>query len=441
MRPPYLLAFRLVVALAALAGAANALSALRDYGPLVARTLEEAGREAASGGLRLPASALLWARMEVGIRHLLPLGECLLALVLVWRAAHRVEARLLALFLVCSGMRLDALPGLDAGAWGTRLRDVTAALAVPALVHFAAVFPRRLTPEALRRADRLRHDGILDRLLGALTAPLRWGWKGIARLVPGEVGRAARDGRLVAWGGDRMLDPRWLWGTTLVLLLVPDAIPVLVEGRVPGIGSTLSTALALLATVVGIAGWIALPALGLHYLRAGYALADEEGRRRVLWFIQGLNVAFCSLLLGSGALVLTTLLARNTEPQLIVSALTNAGIAAMPVFFAVAIFYHGAVEPSLVIQKTAVITIVAVALSVGFSFLEEILSSRAAARMGLSSELGDATAGVIAGLTFGPLKNRLMALADRWSGPPVAAPPQGSTTAGGAPLALAATAE
>jgi hypothetical protein len=138
-----------------------------------------------------------------------------------------------------------------------------------------------------------------------------------------------------------------------------------------------------------------------------YRSADAEGRRRLLWLAQGM-VAFAMVAALQVALVVLT---RVTPLRIPLAAweywLRLAALVAGLAFLAVAVFYRGALDPALVLRRTAVYGIVGLGLVFVFTAVEDLTSSWLAERLGLGETAGSWLAGGVVALIVGSLHDAL----------------------------------
>lgn len=166
-----------------------------------------------------------------------------------------------------------------------------------------------------------------------------------------------------------------------------------------------ATTLVPLTPPLGMALALGVAAASLHGQWTMYRAADGEGRRRVLWLAQGL-VAFTLVATLQVALVILTRVTLLRIPLpgweywLRLAALF-AGLA----FLAVAVFYRGALDPALVLRRTAVYGILGVGLVFLFTGIENLTSSWLAARLGLGESAGAWLAGGVVAVLVGSLQD------------------------------------
>lgn len=312
-----------------------------------------------------------------GIEHawfvsLIVLAQAGFAIALAWRAAHRADARALALFLTAlavaeghSAYAVQAL-GLD-WRFGYRVTWVATLGALAAFLRFAAHFPA-----ALSSADVLSRPG--GRPVGALRRRL---WPALLR-------------------------PAVVWGAAALL-----ALPTLVGDRLGG-GTPLLFAVLLPWTVVQ----------GVRMLRAGRRVAEPALRRRALWIVQGFVAGLAVL---AAAIVLRLVAAQVPQSA------TIAALAALPlhnlvtVLFvagcAMAAFYDGGVDPALTIRRTAVYGALGLTVAFLFSGIEGLVGGVMVRTLGLSDAGATWFAGGASALLVGAVRARAESLGARLLGP------------------------
>lgn len=152
---------------------------------------------------------------------------------------------------------------------------------------------------------------------------------------------------------------------------------------------------------VGMAIALGVAAAALHGQLSMYRAADAGGRRRVLWLAQGM-VAFTVVAALQVALVVLT---KVTPLRIPVPGweywLRLAALVAGLGFLAVAVFYRGALDPGLVIRRTAVYGILGVGLVFLFTGVETLTSSWLTERLGLGESAGSWLAGSVVALIVG----------------------------------------
>ncbi|HSW29108.1 MAG TPA: hypothetical protein VLH75_06365 [Longimicrobiales bacterium] len=158
---------------------------------------------------------------------------------------------------------------------------------------------------------------------------------------------------------------------------------------------------------VGMAVALGVAAASLFNEGTMYRAADAQGRRRVLWLAQGM-VAFTVVAALQVALVVLT---RVTPLRIPLAGweywLRLAALVAGLAFLGVAVFYRGALDPALVLRRTAVYGIVGVGLVFVFTAVEDLTSSWLTERLGLDESAGSWLAGTVIALIVGSLHDAL----------------------------------
>jgi NADH:ubiquinone oxidoreductase subunit K len=315
-----------------------------------------------------------------------------LSLSLAWRNWHRGDARALATFLalaawVLAGDGLWALLRLaGTPAWLARTVDLSIPVCVvagmAAMLRFSCTFPRPLTPAELASPGASR----AARVLSALQ---RWSTN------------AAGVRRAAVW-------------LSVGAILVPQTVLIAASalGDAHAIPSVLKYGL--LGLLLGSM------TVSAANLRAGYRVADVEGRRRIFWVLEGFLLATAIALLASALKVLQDMTGYAPAVPFWYGMAMMAAFTALLGCVAVAMFYAGALDPALAIRRTAVVGLVGVMTVILFATLEQALQGWLGQRLGLSDRAGGVLTGVAVGLTFEPLRARSSALVDRvlarWSG-------------------------
>jgi hypothetical protein len=300
---------------------------------------------------------------------------------LVWRGLHLRSAQALLAFIIIFNLPAFTLfkLGLPVEMLFQTSMVLNVAWMLP-LVMFAAVFPRRLTKEDLLVVRK--SGGRIRRVLGS---PFRW--LRSAMLEPGAA--------MVA----------------VVIVLVLSAWP---GGLLPFLFLLLSM-------------WLAA-----SYLRAGFLVADEEGRRRVLWIVNGFSGAFWLMLIGGIGMILVSVsvgishgiaheLGHEADDLLIpywimlgVECVYILAMLIILVSIVAAILYRGAMDPGLVLRKTTVYGALGVCLAFLFAILENVLSSQVEVRFGMPGATGGWLAGGLTALAIGPLHHRIKRRSDKF---------------------------
>jgi hypothetical protein len=299
------------------------------------------------------------------------IAAAVLAVALAWRRSAQSGTFPLAIFLalLASFFSHDALyrwaAQADLSQRTTEWIDLTAPAALifmtASLVRFSAVFPQPLD------ATAVRSRGSLGALRRAALSP-RPVWTTAAALM-GVIVIAS------ALGGDSA--PRYVR---------PFTLPVIVAALLISVGN----------------------------VRLGYRAADLAGRRRMFWVMEG-------FLLMGGVIALATvvriarLLVGAPSPQ---SGLWFAAPALLAFFLLlvcliIAMFFSGALDPTLALQRTAVYGVVGIALVFLFTAVESAVHEHVKAWLGLSDSNSGILVGGVVALSVEPLKHRISRLSDR----------------------------
>jgi hypothetical protein len=331
----------------------------------------------------------------------------LLALTLVARSWGRPGARALALFLA-------AVSTL----WGSILRliDVQAAadsvqiqlqassslevfvlssaviIASAAFLRFSALFPGPLPATALPPGRRFP---VLRRARLALLRPRTvWLIAAAAIAVAAVYGPVA--GRLIALIMTGTLDVESVLATDAAVRRVWLA------GLV-GVATVTMFILPLTAMIVG-----------MRNLGAGYRVAATEERRSLLWLVAGTSIAGWMILVPLIAIPFTIIASLSPDWLAYVAGLLLVFAPAVLVgSVAVAIFYSGAVDPALVLQRSTIYGILGVMAFVLFTALESLLSNVFVASLGMPGLVGSILAGCVAAGVLVPLRRALSKMSNR----------------------------
>lgn len=358
-------------------------------------------RAADAGGVRGVIIAVLVLTLLSGP------AAAVLALALAWRSWDRDDARPLATFLALAAFVLSG-----DGLWW--------------LMSMAGA------PEWVRSGVDL---SIPVCALAGMAAMLRFSCSFPRPLVPGEVtGGPSRPGRMAAaaqrWSTDATGVGRVALGSILGLILVPESIRIAAAEA----GHPLPNFFVLKYIVFGML--LSSMAVSALNLRAGYRVADAEGRRRIFWVLEG-------FLLATGIAVLASMLKVLQDATGYVPPLRfwyglsmMLAFAALLACVAIAMFHAGALDPALAIRRTAVAGVVGVSMVVTFAALEQVLQGYVGQWLGLSDRVGGILTGVGVGMTFEPLRARTATFVEgvlaRWSSPAAVAEASPAVAASGA---------
>lgn len=419
-----LLAFGLIRALQRVANPAEPIE--KTFARMVA-----AEKEAAHPPLAEDARA--WAHADVVLGAGTRIAMAVLAGALLWGAAvTRPEGRALAIFLTGWAGWLPApcsCPGIP-------FADLVSAgkivLVTGGLLRFAALFPRPLTVHDLRSGRRAKRSHAagrwsrlragLARLAGRWRVPARWGGEvlhalGWALLL--EVTRTLVQLFIAypffvgaSWEALQAIDDSvsdWFVLPVAALLfylrvgrewhplrpLFQPISPMLADVKARGLLNP--TAVWMLAIGIGVLGWlgeryeplmVGMVVLfiiawyqGLRLFRIGYALAEELDRRRALWLVQGFFAfAFALILFAFGD---DTVHARGLHGLGASRVPMNLSFLFLILGLSIGIFYHGALDPRLVIRRTTLFAGLAVLGTVLFNAMQDLVADTIGGFIGL----------------------------------------------------------
>lgn len=185
---------------------------------------------------------------------------------------------------------------------------------------------------------------------------------------------------VLAW----LLKPAVLWPVVALLTLADTFVP---------------------EAVVSSVARLCIIGLGIVYFYVNYRGGDAEARRRVLWFLAwAVAAATISLV----ALAVKTVLGPDA-PRLLRTAINltlNAlnSLAQLTCVVA-AVFYVGAISPSLVIRKTVVFGLTTALLLFVFATVEVFLHHQIVHFLHVTDTLASSLLGGAFGLTFHPVKH------------------------------------
>ncbi|MFG1691436.1 hypothetical protein ACGF5M_04710 [Gemmatimonadota bacterium] len=179
---------------------------------------------------------------------------------------------------------------------------------------------------------------------------------------------------------------------------------------------------------VGMAWAFGVAVASLMNWRGMYRAADADGRRRILWLAQGL-VAFVVV---GGLQMALVVLVQTTPLRIPIPGweywLRTVALFSALGFLALAVFYRGALDPGLVLRRTALYGLGGVVLVFVFTAIEDLSAAWLAERLGLGENAGSWFAGGVVALLLGPIHSTLSKAAGKGSRPGTEAP-QNNTTA------------
>lgn len=154
--------------------------------------------------------------------------------------------------------------------------------------------------------------------------------------------------------------------------------------------------------------------LGIVYFHIHYRTGDADAKRKVLWFLAAaMATAVVSLL----AVAFTAVVGDGgSEGLRTVVGVTLVGLDNLShlVFIAAAVFYVGAISPSLVIRKTVVYGLTSALLLFAFATVEVFLHHQIVHFLHVTDTLASSLIGGAFGLTFHPVKHYFETILDRF---------------------------
>lgn len=286
-------------------------------------------------------------------------------------------------------------------------------LAVVDLLMFFAEYPRRLTGRDVRADLRQRATPtVLSKQRLRLTRLLEALLKRIDGLDVVE--RWARHDE-VFWR--ITLHPAFRWGTPVVA--AATGLLLMLENS--------NRARTVLELVV-LAGAFLLPIQAFGAMGVKYRLGTADDRRHIEWIYLGPVVGFIiAMFLFWIPLLLFPMFGTETFdnsrllgvplidwPNIGISSFMPILIASFLLGLAFSVFYTGAIDPRLAIRRSLMVGLSAIALTVVFVALENLLSTELASRLGLSSQAGLLISGAAAAMAFAPLRAKLEKMVERW---------------------------
>jgi hypothetical protein len=312
----------------------------------------------------------------------------LLALLLVWRVWHQRDARVLAVFLAAIAYAMGgdgywtALSAAEAPVWlllsVDSLLPLSLIVALAAIIHFSALFPRPLTTDDVAAAPGLGR-GAPAAIVGA---GQRWAMR------PRAVAGAA-----AALG--------------LGIVLPVQVINYVAKARGLDV-SVLGPAKVVMITIL-LCGML----IAAANLRTGYRSADRDGRRRVYWILEGFLAATAILGTASVVWVAERLGWLGFPLSNWYSLAAVLAFVALLACIAVAMFGAGALDPSLAMKRTVAAGLAGAAMVLLFAVMEQLVQELLVEWMGMSDRAGGVLTGASVALLFEPVRKRSTALAAR----------------------------
>jgi hypothetical protein len=162
---------------------------------------------------------------------------------------------------------------------------------------------------------------------------------------------------------------------------------------------------------------LTIVALGIIYFYVSYRSGDAESRRKVLWFLalavcvaafELIGVALRAMLGGSRV-------SASSQLRVIISVALNSSFYLAEIgCTAAALFYAGAISPSLVIRKTVVYGLTIPLFLFGFATIEVFTAEHLVEALRITDHFASAMIGGVFGLAFHPVKQRVEKLLERF---------------------------
>ena len=320
---------------------------------------------------------------------------CLLALVIVWKIGTRSDARFLALFL-----------SLLAFFWG-----------------------------ALFRFLQVKHDFVNEKQEISISVTVGGFWP--PALLSGAVLAAAAFLSFAAAFPTDAGRPRWLtnsriWLTALTIAAI-DFLPTYLElFRIMGewvahLPKPLIAGLIIYLLTTHLLLPIAAVVLGVFLLVWNYRKANKAERRSGAVVVMGFTAALAIVLIA--ALIAIFELAPEGDPTaftFVLVVLPSLAPFVIVLALAVAVFYTGTFDPSLVIRKTTVYALVGIVATGVFALVENLISGTLARWLHLPNSVSTIAASIAVALAVVPLRDRLARVMERRA-------PSGATTTAAPP--------
>ena len=205
---------------------------------------------------------------------------------------------------------------------------------------------------------------------------------------------------------DDISSSRTIWGKTkplrAVLIFFLRAPAVWIFVAIVEILSDLSD-----LPVLPSINWFAIVLLSLIYFYINYRAGDVETRKKVLWFFELCLLSFVVRLVWIS--VHFVLSGKSLETLDAVTSVILYSIYAVGQLFCVcmAVFYAGAISPTLVIRKTFVYGVTVALLLFAYATMEAFVANLLVDKIGVSNSFANALLGTVLALAFHPIKNRM----------------------------------
>lgn len=261
------------------------------------------------------------------------------------------------------------------------------------LLRFATCYPRPVALDSFWAANH-----------GDEASPLQ---SILKRLRPGQLEDAQRDQELLE--GRRNLE--WILhalqshaASAIAILLAVIATLIWQHASAKGFIGSLSLTIPMTVPM--------FPLIFAFYVtKTNARLGLPEDRRAVEWIYWSVMLAgmlFGLSFVGSMAWALTGDIGGSLK-AFIYTAILGPVLVTLTLIIALAmsVFYRGAVDPALMVRRTALYSVLGVLLTALFVAMEGALSSQVVMRVGLPSETGAVVAGTAVALAFGPARNKV----------------------------------
>ena len=246
------------------------------------------------------------------------------------------------------------------------------------------------------------------------------------------LGSGRREARLLFWIGAAggmirvgQLFPQYLSASRLTRVgsdaagaLRPYVDAVLRVMRVPLVawGSVAVVYPLIFYTPIPSATWFAADTvvglIGLLSLRRQYQGGTPDTRRRLTWVLSAGTFAVASMALSTAMHALAGAFGFPPEgPTLVITTGCTVGILGS---LGMAVFYSGAIDPSLVVRRTVVYSGMGTVAMAGLGLLENLFAEYLESLFGGTTVLGDALLGCLIALGFRPLWKGFNALTEAY---------------------------
>ena len=296
----------------------------------------------------------------------------------------------LAMALLSLGTALAVVPWGEASVLHRAAFGVVWALMFLQFLRFWTRFPTRMTPDATAALRTVQVQTRTGRFLARAAGVAHWAiwtWSGRAVLVAGAIG--------MSWAivGVRSLPYN---------LLLPE-----VQGAVGLVAN-----LALLGTLVAIT-------LNAVIILTAYRLADEAGRRRVLWMVLAHLVTTLYIVF----VICIDIAGRTTGQAFFFDVEGALNTIYLPVTntmflggYAVGIFYSGAFDIRPLIGRSTVYGGLLMSITLVFAAVEEVAEEVLVSRAGLPEGAGTLIGAAAVAVLLGPIRDRLEVWLQRVTG-------------------------